>query len=407
MTISQPASQLTLYLYEVYDPKRSTTIRGSWFAPTEDKARFWLEHQGFLEIRLRRSSLSQQTLRVHPTALALFFRQLATLMQTGTPLPFALRLVSHSQDQRLSAVAQMLESHVASGQYLSNAMSAFPLVFDRVNVGLVAAGESSGRLAVTLLDIANAEESRVALRGRVIASLTYPLVLATFTFGVTALFVFYVLPLDNAIFGSMGIELPWPNRVLLSFVNFLKSPWLPFGLLSAGGAFWAVARKETHRRRLGELVVRLISLLPATRALLQKGRAVRLLQILTLALTSGGTVQHALKLMLAAYADQPVQKGAIERLRNEVVNGADFGVALDSSGLFPRIVGALLRIGYETGRLERMSQRAMEICEEDVRLGLETMSSLIEPILLGFAGLVATGVVLTAAMPMLKMIQSL
>jgi type IV pilus assembly protein PilC len=399
--------QLTLYLYEAYDPNRSIPVRGSWFAPNESKARFWLEQQGFVEVRLRLSSKSQETLRVHPTALALFFRQLGVLMQSSTPLPYALRLVSHSQDQRLSGVARLLETNVGNGQYLSKAMSTFPLVFDKVIVGLVAAGEDSGRLAATLLDIAAAEERRVALRSRVISSLTYPLVLTSFTLGVTGVFMCYVLPLDVELLGSMGVELPAVHRLLLWVVGIFNSPWLPLLLLMFCGGLWAAGRLEANRRRLWRAVTRLVGWLPLARDLLHKGRSVRLLQILSLVLTSGGSVEQAMKLMSSAYADQPDIEEAIEGLRNEVVRGLDLGVALDRSGLFPPMVGALLRIGVEAGRLDQMSERAQEICEDDVRIGLDTLSSLLEPVLLALSGVVAAFLVITAAMPMLKLLQAL
>jgi type IV pilus assembly protein PilC len=195
--------------------------------------------------------------------------------------------------------------------------------------------------------------------------------------------------------------------MLISLAGWLSSSWLPLLALLCGAAIWRLGSRPANRRKLLLALLRGASLVPATRALVHKAQAVRLLQILSLVLTSGGTVEQAMKLMHWAYSEHPDHKRALEGLRAEVINGGDFGIALDRSGLFPAIVGALLRVGYETGRLEKMSQRAVEICQEDVQLGLDTLSSLIEPILLGFAGLAAGFVVLTAAMPMLKLIQTL
>jgi type II secretory pathway component PulF len=399
-------SKLTLYAFEAYDPKRHAEVRGTWFAPSEQQARFWLESQGYSDIKLKRTRGDERTLRVHPTALALFFRQLGVLLQSSTPLPFALRLVSHSDDLNLSGVARRLESDVSSGMYLSQAMATFPRVFGSVTTGLVAAGENSGRLAQTLLDIAETSERQVALRSRVIASLTYPLVLAGFTLLVTGVFLFYVLPLDNELFGSMGIELPAINRLLISLSQLLKSPWFTLGLFLVVAALGLAFRRQSLRNKATELLLRGLEKFALTRELMVKGYSIRMLAILNLVLGSGGSVESALKLMLVA-SDRPQRKQALIALRERVVNGASFGEALEACGFFPRIVNALLKVGYETAQLDKMTQRAMEICEEDVNCGLDALTSLIEPLFMAMAGALAAFAVITAALPMLKLLQNL
>lgn len=400
-------TKLTYFLYEAFDPQRHIWVRGSWFAPDEEKARFWLQQQGFEKLRLRQSSRSQQTLLVSSKALSLFYRQLGVLLQSGTPLPFALRLVSYSDDQHLSGIARMLETNISNGNYLSTSMARFPRVFDAVSIGLVAAGEDSGRLARTLLEIADAEERRLALRSRVLSSLTYPVVLAGFTLVMTLLFLFYILPLDGDLFEPLGVELPVLNKALIEFSSNLRSPWFPVFLLLSSGATWVWLRQPQAVSKIKNSGFRVLQSNRLTRELLKKAQAVHLLQILALVLSGGGTVERALKLMETAYAEHPSYRTALQRLRQKIFHGEDFGSALETSGIVPKLVSALLSVGYETGRLEEMSLRSVAICEEDVQLSFDTLSSVLEPLFLGIAGVFAAFVVLVAAAPMFQLISVL
>lgn len=396
---------LTFY-YEALEPKRNLRVRGTWFASSESKARYWLENQGYTDIRLWPGRTRHADLQVHPQALALFYRQLAVLLQSGTPLPFALKLVSYSEDPCLVGIARMLESQVSAGDYLSVGMHRFPRVFDPVSISLVRAGESSGALTRILLDIAQAKERAVELRGQLLCAMTYPVILAVIMLLVSGVFIFYVFPGDSDLFSSLGVELPAINRAILSLIGLLKSPWVPgvlLGLVAIGG--W-LSGKEGARQWPYRALVGLMKRWRPSRDLLLKIRAIRLLQILTMVVSYGGTVELALKLMHDSSVDE-VEQGEIESLRQAVIQGADFGQALEEAKLLPTFVAALLRVGFETARLDQMSDSALRLCEEDVRIGLDTLTSLIEPLLLGIAGVVSGFVIITSALPLLQLIETL
>ncbi len=396
---------LTFY-YDALDSKRDLRVRGTWFAPTESKARYWLENQGYTDIRLWRGRTGQADLQVQPQALALFYRQLAVLLQSGTSLPFALKLVSHCEDPRLVGIARMLESQVSAGEYLSAGMQRFPKVFDPISVSLVRAGENSGALTRIMLDIARAKEREVELRSQLLAAMTYPAVLAASMLLVSGIFIFYVFPGDSDLFGSLGVQLPAINRAILSLVGLLRSPWVPGALLGLGTAAGWVIRKGGARKRIYRVLLGLVKRWKPSRELLLKIRAIRLLQILTMVVSNGGTVELSLKLMHDSSVDE-VEQGEIESLRQAVIQGADFGQALEKAKIFPSVVAALLRVGFEAARLDQMSDSSLRLCEEDVRIGLDTLTSLVEPLLLGAAGLAAGFVIVTSALPLLKLIETL
>lgn len=397
--------ELSYFLFEAYDSKRGVTVRGSWFARDEKRARFWLEQQGFVRVELRRSQRRRESVKVDSTALALFYRQLAVLMNAGVGLPFSLQLASFSHDRHLCGVARMLQAEVENGHYLSRAMRGFPAVFDSVAVGLITAAEGCGRLASTLIDLADSQEARQMLRSRLIASLTYPLVLSFFSFLGAVLFLLYVLPIDIELLGSMNRQPPAPFLWMERLLSLLSSPWLPLALLVLGSALGLLSRR-LDGERLYEQSMTLLRRLPGVGPVVHKLQAVRLLSVLSLVICGGGTIDGAFKVMLDLRLDR-VQRRAIEELRRALREGEDFGQALESSEAFPELARSLLRVGYETGRFEAMSRRAQALCLEDTQQALASLSALLEPLFLGLAGILAGAVVIISMLPMIELMQAL
>lgn len=397
--------QLGYFLFEAFDPKRNTLIRGSWFAKDEETARFWLLNQGLRSVRLRQSSWSKESLSVKDDALALFYRQLAVLMNSGFGLPFSLGLSAYSDDPHMSGVARALQADIENGYYLSRAMRSFPKVFDPVVVGLVKAAEGCGRLAAILTELAEAQESRQALRGQLIASLLYPLLLSLFTVLGAGLFLAYVLPIDIELLGSMGRQPPTPLLWALWLFELLSNPWFPVYLLLVG----VVVRfgiQKVGAERCRTVLFHGLHSLPGLGPLLHKLASVRLLQILTLVISGGGTPDGAFRLMLELPLEVR-QRSALEKLRRSLREGEDFGQALERSEAFPELARALLRVGYETGRFEEMGRRATRLCQDDTQVSIDTFSSVLEPLFLAFAGLLAGGIALLCLLPMMELMQAL
>lgn len=381
-------------------------MTGGWWAHSQEQAHFWLVNQGFTDIRLRPSATRPADLRVRGQSLALFYRQLAVMFPNGVPLTEALRLTSYSEDRNLGAVCLHLGEQIQNGHSLSQAMRLFPRVFDPVVVGLMAASESSGRLAQTLKRLADTEERRYKLVRAAIAALTYPALLSLSTFALAALFFLYIFPINQELFSSMNLELPLLNRILAKGVDFLTSPFAPLLVLALSGGSFAYFRSPENRRRLVGRASELAVTIPAFERLMAKARALRMLEILGLLLDSGGTVDNALRFMLESTSDERGRR-ELQQVRSRVMQGEDFAVALKSTGYFPPLVCSLLDVGHETGRMVEMAKKGAELCEEDVRLAIETSSSLIEPILLAGSGLVAGVAIITSATPMITLLQRL
>lgn len=397
---------LTLYYFEAFDVVRHLPVRGSWWARDREQAEFWLSSQGYTDLRLRPVPTGQHQVTVGDAALALFFRQLAVMIRAGVTITDALRLASFSEDRHLSGVSLLLAEQLREGFTLSDAMRAFPAVFDPVMTGLVAAAESSGRLPLVLARLADSQDRRYQLKRTVISAVTYPALLGCATLGLSVLFFLYIFPLNQELFASLRLELPPLNRWLGQLIAWLKSPLVAFLALGLGGWCAVMMRSPSFRYRLQGRALRLLQHFPPVEQVIAKSRALRMLEILALLLDGGGTVDLALKFMKEASLDDQEQ-AAITTIRREIVGGANLGEALRQTALFPPLVVSLMDIGYETGQLERMARRAAALCEEDVRHTLDTASALLEPILLALAGLVAGVAIITSVMPMLTLLQGL
>ena len=400
------APQLTLYLYDAFDPQRSVGVSGSIWAKSSDNALQRLTARHYSDISLSSSRKTAESVTVSSAGLALFFRQLAVMLDSGTQLAAALHLSSFTEDRYLSGVIVSVGEQVAGGKSLSVAMSRFPGVFDTLIVGLLAAAETSGQLSTTLGRIADAEERRVSLQSQLSSALAYPAFLTVSTLAMTGLFVFYILPIDQELFASLGVELPKITQFLVRVINLAKSPLGIMLELAAIAAIVATFRNQTARNHAKTRFVEFLRKFTITRTIIDKARAARMLQVMGLLLRGGSSADVAFKFMISASED-PRQKRLLTEIRDQIIAGEEFGEALYKNDLFPRLVVALLVIGYEAGFLEEMCAKAADMCEEDVGVAIDAATAMVEPLLMGFAGLVGGFVIISSALPLLKLVEGL
>jgi type IV pilus assembly protein PilC len=400
------SQELRLHLYDAFDPQRSVGVSGSIWAKSSDNALQRLKARHYTDISLSSSRKTAESVTVSSAGLALFFRQLAVMLDSGTQLAAALHLSSFTEDRYLSGVIVSVGEQVAGGKSLSVAMSRFPGVFDTLIVGLLAAAENSGQLSTTLGRIADAEERRVSLQSQLSSALAYPAFLTVSTLAMTGLFVFYILPIDQELFASLGVELPKITQFLVRVINLAKSPLGIMLEIAAIAAIVAIFRNQTARNQAKTRFVEFLRKFHITRTIIDKARAARMLQVMGLLLRGGSSADVAFKFMISASED-PRQKRLLTEIRDQIIAGEEFGEALHKNDLFPRLVVALLVIGYEAGFLEEMCAKAADMCEEDVRVAIDAATAMIEPILMGFAGLVGGFVIISSALPLLKLVEGL
>lgn len=394
-----------LYKYEALDA-HSRTVTGDWWASSHRQAEFWLERQGLREITLQPSSMTTSEVRVSLSHLTLFYSQLSILFSSGVTLRDSLSVTAQTPDPSLKAVCGLLEELLESGSSLSRAMSLFPGVFGPVTLGLISAAEKSGQLHRALARLAESTKRLDELKKSVIAAATYPAIVVFSTLLLAAVFLFYIFPLNHNLISSNDRPASSFGQLISSLAALFGNPWTPVVTAAFIGGLFIFGHRVLHDRSSKERLYELLVQTPVIGPFCQKMEAVQTLEAMSLIITGGGTVDYALRLLIRS-APYKSRKTSLQMVREEIIAGGDFSESLKVHRILPSIYTSLLRVGHETGRLQEMLAHSGRLCKTDIERSLETLTALLEPLLLGFAGCLAGAAIILSALPLLDMISSL
>ena len=348
--------------------------------------------------------------RVSGEELSIAVRQIATMIIAGIPLARSLRVVAGAGSPAAQQVFGAMSVQVESGSTLSGSMRRHPGTFNDVFIRIVESGEVSGRMDSVLTKLADLQEKSVSLRKRVIASFTYPLVLGSTAMATLSVFIFYVLPLMQPVFHSLGVELPLATRVVLAFANAVRNPWIvwPSLVLAAalGAAGFVVYRNLYRSQEFRFWLHGMLLNLPVAGPLLQKATIARVLYTLSTLLESGVSMGPAL-VVVEKVAGNEVLIQRLGRARQAMVGGGGVYDSLQYSGAFPEIVLQMIRAGEESGALDAMMRRVSAMYEEEVDLALGTLAQSLEPLILIGMGVVVGFITLASFLPMVKLLSEI
>jgi len=339
--------------------------------------------------------------------LAVFTRQLATLLRAGLPLVRGLEtLARQERNVALKAVMVALADDIRSGSALSEALGRHPRHFDRLQINLVRAGEAAGALDAVLDRLARFQEKSLRLRGKVKAALVYPLCVIAVALLILAGLLVFVVPRFKQIFADLlkGAALPPLTQAVVSLSEAVKSHGLL--ILGVAGAAWLGARLLLRtpggRRLVDGLAVRL----PVCGELLLKSLVAQFSRTLGTLLASGVPILPALAIARDTCGNQRIA-GAIDVVHHRVKEGDPVAAPLESTGVFPGMVTSLIDVGEHTGQLPEMLGRVADIYEEEVDTAVAGLGSLIEPVMIVFlAGIVGT-IVVALFLPIIRVVQLL
>lgn len=332
-------------------------------------------------------------------ALAQLTRQLATLLRGGLPLDAALNALA-AQRARYSEVLVGVRARVQEGYSFAEALGASRRTFPELLVATVGAGERIGRLEEVLERLAEHFEKRQALRQQVRAALAYPMVLTVFSLAIVSLMLVYVVPQVTPVFVDSGVELPALTRVLISVSDFARAwGWLALLAAAAGCGLLARAlRIPAARLRLHRLILRA----PLFGALSRELNSARLMQSLSTLTDAGVSVWESLRVSARMLTNLPMRQAAMDAAR-EVSEGKPAAEALERSGLFPPLCIQLIASGEASGELHQLLGRAAETQERDLSARINTLTSLLQPVLIMLVGGFVLLIVLSILMPIFEM----
>lgn len=378
-------------------------VKGETRAASEAAVGANLRKQGILVTKIKkRSNSSISGKPIVPKDIAIFTRQLATMMKAGVPLMQSFDIVAKgSSNPRLTRLLLDIKSDIESGSSMSTAFRRYPQYFDNLYCNLVEAGEAGGILEQLLNRLAIYQEKSIALKQSVKSALTYPISVLVVASAVVTVIMIFVIPQFEEVFKGFGAELPGPTVVVINMSRFFVANWyLIFGTIALIGYSF----KESLKRSVAmqQALDRIKLKLPVFGELIVKSIIARWTRTLATLFAAGVPLVDALE-SVGGTAGNSVYAIATAKIQREVETGTGLTASMIASGIFPNMVIQMCSIGEESGALDDMLNRAAEFFEEEVDEIVKGLSSLMEPIIIVFLGTIIGGIVVAMYLPVFKL----
>ena len=384
--------------------KAGKVIRGEVRAASEAAVNATLRRQGIMVQKVK-AVRRKRGGRVTEKDIALFTRQLATMMKAGVPLLQSFDIVGKGAAN--PAVAKLLldiRTDVETGSALAAAFRKFPLYFDALFCNLVQAGEQAGILETLLDRLATYKEKILAIKSKIKSALFYPIAIIAVAFIITAVIMIFVIPAFKEVFSNFGADLPAPTLVVMAISDWFVANWyIVFPVI--GAAIYGFL--EAWKRSTGVQVFmdRMMLRLPVFGDLVRKSSVARWTRTLSTMFAAGVPLVEALESVGGA-AGNYVYAQATKQIKQEVATGTSLTAAMQNTGVFSNMVVQMVSIGEETGALDAMLGKVADFYEQEVDDSVEALSSLMEPVIMVVLGTLIGGMVIAMYLPIFKMGQA-
>ena len=390
----------TTFLWEGRD-RSGKTVRGEMRAGGETVVRTTLRRQGINVVKIR-AQRYRRGRKVGEKDITLFTRQLATMMKAGVPLLQAFDIVAKGTDnQSVARLFMDIKGDVETGTALSQAFRKYPLYFDPLFCNLVGAGEQAGILDDLLNRLALYKEKMQAIKGKVKSALFYPTAVLGVAAVVVVVIMLFVIPAFKSVFESFGADLPAPTMIVIAMSDFFVANWyLLFGAL--GGTYYFLMQAWKRSPAVQIAMDRVMLRLPILGDVLRKATIARWLRTLSTMFAAGVPLVEALDSVGGA-AGNHVYLEATRKIQQEVSTGTSLTVSMQNAKVFPNMVLQMASIGEESGSLDAMLGKSADIYEREVDEAVDSLSSLMEPMIMVILGVVIGGLVVAMYLPIFKM----
>jgi type IV pilus assembly protein PilC len=378
-------------------------VKGKVVATSEAAVRSELRRQGVVATRVRKQSmLFRKQGKVTAADIAVFSRQLATMMTAGIPLVQSFDIVGAGHENpAMQKLILAIKGDVENGTSLADALGKHPLHFDDLFVSLVAAGEQAGALETLLDKIATYKEKTEVLKKKIKKALFYPAAVVVVAMVVTTILLIFVIPEFESLFRGFGADLPAFTRMVIDISNFVqRMGWLL--LIAVVGGVWGFLYAKKRNRGVQHFVDRTMLKIPVLGAILHKSAIARYARTLATTFAAGVPLVEALG-SVAGACGNIVYEGAVLKMRDEVATGQRLQRAMENTDLFPNMVNQMVAVGEESGSLDAMASKVADFYEEEVDNAVDSMSSLLEPLIMAVLGVLVGGLVIAMYLPIFKM----
>jgi len=395
----------TVYDWEGKDAQGNKT-KGQMEGPNPDWVKAQLRRKGTTPLRVRKKRQSAfgggKGKKIKTNDIAVFSRQMSTMMDSGIPLVQAFEIVGNgAENPRMRDLIFSIKSEIEGGSRLSEALAKYPDYFDTLFVNLVAAGEQSGTLDDLLDKIATYKEKTEALKAKIKSAMFYPAAILIAAFIVTTILLVWVVPQFQEMFQSFGGELPAFTQMVIGLSNWMQSYfyWVIGAAIAIPVAF-AQAKKKSPK--FSDRVDRAILKLPIMGDLVWKSGIARFARTLSTMSAAGMPLVEAMESVAKAAGNARFEEAILE-MRDATMTGQQLQTTMEQTGLFPNMVVQMTAIGEESGSLDTMLGKIAVYYEEEVDNAVDSLTSLMEPIIMAFLGVVIGGLVVAMYLPIFKM----
>ncbi|MDO9006007.1 MAG: type II secretion system F family protein [Aquabacterium sp.] len=396
------ASKAQEFVFEWEGKDRNgKVVRGEMRSAGEAVVSATLRRQGILvqKVKKRRTKGGGS---VKPKDIAIFTRQLATMMRAGVPLLQSFDIVGRgSTNPRVTKLLNDIRTDVETGTSLSAAFRKHPLYFDALYCNLVEAGEAAGILETLLDRLATYQEKTIAIKQKIKSALTYPIAVLVVAFVVVAVIMIFVIPAFKEVFTSFGAELPAPTLFVMAMSEiFVAYWWAIFGAI--GGSVYFFLQTWRRSEKMQKTMDRLLLKMPVFGDLMFKSAVARWTRTLSTMFAAGVPLVEALDSVGGA-AGNAVFAEATEQIQRDVSTGTSLTTSMQTANLFPVMVLQMASIGEESGSLDHMLGKAADFYEEEVDEAVKALSSLMEPFIIVILGGIIGGIVVSMYLPIFKL----
>ena len=382
--------------------RKGAKVTGRMIAANEQALRGELRRQGIATTRIKQQKASG--VGGKPTAgdIAIFSRQLSTMLGAGIPLVQAFEIIGAGHEKpSMRRLVLDIKVDVEGGTSLHEALAKQPLYFDQLYVNLTEAGEQAGALETLLDKIATYKEKTEAIKKKVKKALFYPAAVLAVAVIVTLVLLIFVIPQFETLFNSFGAELPAFTQMVVNMSKFVQEKGIYLAVVTGAGIYAFMYFKK-RSKKMNETIDRIALKMPIIGPILNKAAIARFARTLSTMFSAGVPLVEAL-LSVSGATGNIVYETAVLKMRDEVATGQRLQRAMENTGIFPNMVVQMIAVGEESGSLDTMSGKVAGFYEEDVDAAVDAMSSLLEPLIMVILGVLVGGLVIAMYLPIFKL----
>ncbi len=393
-----------IFLWEGRD-KRGVKLKGQQVASNPNLVRADLRRQGINPIRVKKKPkplFGGAGSRITPKEIAIFSRQLATMLKSGVPLVTSFQIIAGGvKNPRMRTMVEKVRAEVEGGGSLFEALGAHPVQFDELYTNLVKAGESAGVLDTILDEIASYKERIESIKAKIKKALYYPIAVIGVAIIVSAILLIYVIPTFEDIFKSFGADLPAFTQAIINTSRWLRANGI-FALFGIVASITVLVMAKKRSKPFAHWIDRASLKIPIVGDILEKSAIARFCRTLAITFSAGVPLVDALQIVAGATGNA-VYNDAAARIREDVAVGHQLQLAMQQTNIFPNMVIQMASIGEEAGSLDQMLLKVAEAYEEEVNNSVDALSSLLEPLIIVFIGTIVGTMVIAMYLPIFKM----